>query len=114
MAQPLNGSKWKIKLVPDDESRRAGAKEADDTISFNAAKFTSETYAKQGFAAVEFQEDTRGVISATFTVEAKSDTAGTAKWSGTATSDQIRGQLVVTAKDGKVQTFNFQGEKLRN
>jgi hypothetical protein len=112
-AQPLEGTKWKIKLVPDDDSRKAGAKEIEDAISFKGNKFTSDTFAKQGFSSVEYEEDTRGVISATFKVEAKSDSAGTAKWSGTTTSDQIRGQLIVVAKDGKQTTYNFQGEKQR-
>lgn len=114
MAQPFEGTKWKIKLVPNEESRKAGAKEIDDTLSFKGGKVTSEAFAKQGFAAVEYQEDMRAIGPATFKAEAKSDSAGTAKWNATITVDQMRGELVVTAKDGKVVTYTIQGEKQRN
>lgn len=113
MAQPLEGSKWKIKLVPDDDSRKAGAKQIEDTVLFKGSKFTSEAFGKQGFAAADYDEDARGLISATFKVEVKSDSAGTAKWSGTVTSTQIKGQLIITGKDGKVTTYDFLGEKLQ-
>lgn len=112
-AQPLEGTKWKIKLVPDEDSRKAGAKDIEDVITFKGSKFTSEAQSKQGFAAVEYQEDTRGMISATFTAEPKSTANGTAKWTGAVTSDQVKGQLVVTSKDGKKTTYEFQGEKQR-
>lgn len=114
MAQPLEGTKWKIKLVPEEDSRKAGAKEMEDAITFKGAKFSSEALVKQGFAAIEFEEDTRGMLTAQFKVDAKSTTAGTAKWTGAVTGEAVKGQLIITAKDGKVTTYNFQGEKQRN
>jgi hypothetical protein len=113
-ADALDNSKWRIKLVPDDDARRAGEKEFDDVITFQALKFTSDAMAKQGFATKEYDPDVRGRgMSATFQVEVKSESNGTAKWTGSATLQSIQGQLVWTKKD-KPLTFSYTGQKVQN
>lgn len=112
-AQLFEGTRWKIKVTPDDEARKAGEKAFDDTITFKGSKFTSDALAKQGFTPTPYDEDTRGNVGpATFKADATSPTAGTAKWSGTIAVQQMTGQLVWTKKDGSTVTFTISGEKL--
>lgn len=113
-ADAIDGTKWKIKVTPDNDARRAGEKEFDDVITFKALKFTSDALAKQGFATKEYDADVRGRgLSATFQVEQKSASNDTAKWTGSATLQSIQGQLVWTKKD-KTFTFEYKGEKVQN
>lgn len=116
MAQtsPFAG-KWKIKLVPDDDARAAKQKDSDDTLTFTATTFMAEQFgAKNGFKAAPYEEDTRRMGPASFTSESKSDTAGTAKWTGTITSTVIKGTLTWTQKDGTVLNYTYTGEKAGN
>jgi hypothetical protein len=114
LAQPLEGTRWRIKLVPDEDARRAGEKETEDVLSFKGGQFSSETWAKKGFKPVEFEEDTRGLTTALFKAEAKSDTDGTAKWSGSVTSIAMKGEFVWTRKDGTELNYTLTGEKVQN
>ncbi|HVT91092.1 MAG TPA: hypothetical protein VHD56_19725 [Tepidisphaeraceae bacterium] len=111
LADPFEGKTWNIKVVPDGEARKAGEKDYNDAISFKGGKFTSKVQATQGFKPVEYSEDTTRFGPAKFTVQATSDSAGTAKWTGTVTELIVQGELIVTKKDGKTLTFSYSGER---
>ena len=40
MAQPFEGTKWKVTVTPDDQSAAAGAKEFTTVLEFKGGKFT--------------------------------------------------------------------------
>src|SRR3954453_4611154 len=102
---PFNDAKYKVKVAPDEEARRAGEKEFDDMLIFKGGKFTSETLQKKGFGASNFDDDTRRMGPAVFTAEVKSADQGTAKWHGTVTAVQIKGELKWTKKDGTEMNY---------
>lgn len=107
----FNGT-WKVTITPaDDDSSKAGGKEFKDTLTFKASQFESATLKAKGFKAHEYEEDTRSGIAATFKCEVKSDKEGTAKWSGTSTAGQIKGELEWTRADGTVGKYTFTGER---
>jgi len=110
LAAGLEG-KWKVKVEPDEEARKAGEKEFDDTLVFTANKFVSETCKKKGFAEANYDEDSRRFGPTAFTAEATSDKEGKAKWSGTVTVNEISGELVWTKKDGTEVHYMYKGSK---
>jgi hypothetical protein len=48
-ANPLDGTKWKIKLVPDKATAAKGGKEFADEWVFADGKFTSAALSREGF-----------------------------------------------------------------
>jgi hypothetical protein len=110
LGDPFEG-KWKVKVEPDEDSRKTGEKDYDDTFTFKANKFTSEACKKKGFGEVAYDEDTRRFGPATFTAESKSEKEGTAKWSGTVTVNEMTGELTITKKDGSTVHYTFKGSK---
>ena len=103
--------KWKVKVEPDEDARKTGQKEYDDTLTITATKFVSEACKKHGFGETNYEEDTRRFGPATFTAEAKSEKEGKAKWTGTVTASAITGEMVWTKKDGTELHFSYKGEK---
>src|SRR5438552_3877644 len=103
--------KWKVKVDPDEDARKAGEKEFDDTLVFTANKFVSEACKAHGFGETTYDEDTRRFGPATFTAEAKSDKEGKAKWTGTITANEITGEMTWTKKDGTELHYTYKGSK---
>jgi len=103
--------KFKVKVEPDEDARKAGEKDYDDTLTITASKFVSEACKKHGFGETTYDEDTRRFGPATFTAEAKSDKEGTAKWSGTVTVNEIQGEITWTKKDGTTLHYTYKGSK---
>jgi len=114
LADPFESTRWKIRVVPDDDARHAKAREFDDVISFKGSQFSSEYLGKLGFKAAPYEEDTRRFGPANFSAEQSSQTEGKVQWSGTVTAATINGQLKWTKKDGTELNYTFQGEKLQN
>jgi hypothetical protein len=99
--------KWTIEVTPDD-----GGKPYRDTILFKNLKLTSEKLKKEGFQECDYDVDTRGAQIGTFTALAKTKPeGGEAKWSGTATTGNLQGTLVVTTKKGGTVNYSFTGAK---
>jgi hypothetical protein len=103
--------KWKVKVEPDEDSRKAGERDFDDTLTFTANKFVSEACKKHGFGETTYDEDTRRFGPATFTAEATSDKEGKEKWTGTITASEIEGEMTWTKKDGSEVHFTYKGSK---
>ena len=110
-ADPFEGTTWHVTVTPDDDARGNGARPFEDNITFKGGKFTSDYFKAKGFDAIEFDEDSRRGPLAAFTANTKSDSNGTAKWTGTTTGSDISGDLVWTKADGTVMNFSFTGEK---
>ena len=103
--------KWKIKVEPDEDARRSGAKPFDDTLNFKANKFWSDELKKKGFAESEYETDERSFGPATFVAKPKSEKEGEVKWSGTITVHEVTGELIWTKKDGTELHYSFKGSK---
>lgn len=115
LAQPFEGTKWRVVVTPDDEARSAGEKEFKDVLVFKGLKFTSEACTPYGFGPVEYKEETApGGLAASFTAEPVSEKEGKAHWHGTITAGQMTGEMTWTKKDGTVLNYEFKGEKVQS
>lgn len=112
LADPLEGTKWKVKVVPDEQARQAGEKDFEDVLSFKGSMFSTEYFASRGFSPAIYQDDSRRFGPATFTATLKHDEHGTARWSGMVAAVSIRGELVWTRKDGTVLNYSYEGERI--
>jgi hypothetical protein len=111
-AQPFEGTKWKVKVTPDEAAKMAGEKEFDDTLIFKGGKFTATACEKYGFKPVEYKEEMApGGMTASFTAEPTSDKEGTAKWHGNKNANVLDGEMTWTKKDGTVLNYTFKGER---
>ena len=111
MAQPFEGTKWKVTVTPEDES--GGAKEFQTVIEFKGGNFTSSECAKAGFKPVEYKEEmSPGGLAASFTAESQSEKEGKAKWHGNVTAGEMRGEMTWTKKDGTVVEYTIKGERM--
>jgi hypothetical protein len=105
-ADAIEGTTWKIRATPDSDGRAL-----DDTITFKGGKFISAELAKRGFKETNYEDDTRKGGLSNFKVVQTSDKEGEARWTGTITAVDMRGELVFTKKDGSTVHYTFQGER---
>jgi hypothetical protein len=113
MAQPFEGTKWKVTVTPDDQAASAGEKEFTTILEFKGGKFSSSECVKAGYKPIEYKEEMApGGLAATFTAEPISEKEGKEKWHGNATAGEMNGELTVTKKDGTVLNFSFKGERM--
>src|SRR5436309_577530 len=103
--------KFMVKVEPDEDTRKAGEKDYEDTLTITTAKFVSEACKKHGFGETTYDEDSRRFGPATFVAEATSEKEGKAKWSGTVTVNEISGEMTWTKKDGTQLHYTFKGSK---
>jgi len=109
--QALEG-KWKIEMTPDEQGQSAGEKGFKDVLNFKVDEtFNSEELKKRGFKDGKYEPDQRPYGPAQFKATLESEKQGTTKWTGVATGQNIKGELVWTKKDGSVVTFRFEGER---
>jgi hypothetical protein len=108
----FNGT-WKVTLTPaDDDARKAGAKDIKDVFTFKGSQFESKEFKAQGFPAVQYEEDTRAGIVASFKATSKSTKGhGEATWTGTSTAGEMQGELVWKKKDGTEVKYTIKGTR---
>jgi hypothetical protein len=113
MAQPFEGTKWKVTVTPDDQAGSSGAKEFTTVLEFKGGKFTSSECAKMGFKPVEYKEEMApGGLAASFTAEPKSAKEGQSKWRGDVTAGEMRGEMTWTKPDGTELHYAIKGERM--
>jgi hypothetical protein len=107
----FNGT-WKVTVTPDEDARKAGAKEVKDVFTFKGSQFESKQFKAQGFPAVQYEEDTRAGIVASFKAASKSTKGnGEATWTGTSTAGEMQGELVLKKKDGTELKYTLKGTR---
>ena len=107
----FNGT-WKVTVTPDEDSRKAGAKEIKDVLTFKGSQFESKEFKALGFPAVQYEEDTRAGIVASFKATGKSAKGnGEATWTGTSTAGEMQGELVWKKKDGTELKYTIKGTR---
>lgn len=109
--QPLEGSRWKINLQPDADA--ANERPYAEELIFKGGQLIAvETEKRFSVTSAPYEEDTRGVVAASFTVKSTGENGASATWSGTTTGSEIRGQLQVQKRaGGESITFSFTGER---
>src|SRR5207253_3118473 len=63
----FGNTKWAMKVEPDEDARRLGARPYDDTYTFKGSKLESEALKKKGFEQTDYEENQRIGGIATFT-----------------------------------------------
>ena len=109
-SSPLDGTKWTVKVTPDEESAKKGEKAFDDTLMFKNNKVTMSACVKKGFKASEYTATQVGQTW-NFSTEQTSTLHGKSEWKAEITGDVIKGTLTVTKKDGSVLNYTFDGKK---
>ena len=103
---------WKVVVTPDEDTRKAGEKEFKDTFTFKGSQFESKACKAHGFPAVQYEEDTRAGIVASFKAVAKSTKGkGEATWTGTSTAGEMQGELVWKKADGTELKYTIKGTR---
>ena len=104
--------KWKVTVTPDEDARKAGAKEIKDVYTFKGSQFETKEFKALGFPTVQYEEDTRAGIVASFKATAKSTKGnGEATWTGTSTAGEMQGELVWKKKDGTEVKYTIKGTR---
>ena len=103
---------WEVVVSPDEDAASAGEKEYKDTFTFKGMQFKSAKASAKGFESIQYEEDTRAGIAATFKATGKSKKDETkATWTGTSTANTLSGELTWTRPDGTVLHYTFKGER---
>ncbi|HZI94388.1 MAG TPA: hypothetical protein VFE84_09105 [Patescibacteria group bacterium] len=108
----LDGTSWKVSVVPDDMAKTKGEKEYKETITFANGSVSMTEGQKVGFASSSYDVTKSGDKDWTFKSEQSSDSSGRAIWTGTVHEKHVEGKVIVTRKGGAVMTYTFKGEKL--
>ena len=106
----LDGTKAKVKVVPEQAAADKGEKEFDDTLTFADDKFTSAAFLAKGFKPASY----RGEVEqneAEFEVEQTSESDGVINWLGEIRGKKVLGRLQWRKKDGTNLSFDFEGTK---
>lgn len=109
-AQALDGTKWKVKVVPNEAVAAKGEKEFNDELIFADGKFTSTALLKKGFKPAKYNGDIEPK-EAEFEVEQVSETNGVVTWLGEIRGTNAVGRLQWRQKDGGKLAYEFSGTK---
>ena len=109
-AETMDGTKWKVKVVPDKASADKGAKEFDDEWTFANGKFTSATMLKQGFKPTKYTLETEPG-EAEFEIEQSRATNDVVVWVGDIKGTNTIGGLQWKAKDRGDYIYEFKGTR---
>ena len=115
-AATLDGTKWKVKVVPDKASAEKGAKAFDDEWTFADGKLTSAAMTRRGFGPgkvrLETEEKVEGELQeAEFQIEHFRATNDVAVWTGDIRGTNTVGGLQWKAKDRDDFIYDFTGTK---
>jgi hypothetical protein len=103
---------WKVKLTPSgDDANKPGVKEIDEELTFTQDEMSTKTLAAKGFKPAKFDEDTTVMGPATMKCTQTSNTDGKLEWMGTATGQDMTGNVVWTKKDETQIHYDIQGAK---
>ena len=106
----LDGTRFKVKVVPDKTTADKGVKAFDDELIFADGKFTSTTLLPKGFKPVKYYAESEP-NEAEFEAELKSTTNGVATWTGEIRGTNALGGLQWLQKNGTNFSYEFTGTK---
>ena len=106
----LDGTKFKVKVVPNKTAADKGAKAFDDELIFADGKFTSTALLRKGFKPVKYHAEAEP-NEAEFEAQLFNGTNTTADWSGEIRGTNTMGGLQWQQKDGTYFGYEFTGTK---
>jgi hypothetical protein len=109
-ATALDGTRWQVKLTPDEAAAKLGEKPFETTVSFAKGKVESSECVKVGFAASPYKMAAMDE-KWTFETTQTSEKNGSTQWKGTVTGDTVKGTMTWTKADGTLVHYTFEGKK---
>ena len=107
-ARDAFAGQWDAVVAPGEDAAQAKEKEFKDVLTFKGDQFMSKAMEKHGFKSTKYEENQQYGLAATFKAEAKSEKNGTVTWTGQASANQMKGELVWKKPDGTELHFTFQ------
>ena len=109
-AERMDGTKWKVKVIPDKESADKGAKAFDDEFIFADGQFTSKAMQAHGFKTGPYRYETEG-DEVEWSAGKQNSTADMAGWSGRVGNNTTTGSFHWQKKDGTSLFYKFTATK---
>ena len=110
MGGALDGTKWTVKVTPDDAAMKKGEKVFDDVLVMDGGYVTMSECVKWGFKASKYATAKSGE-GWSFQTEQTSDKEGKSTWTADVMGDAVKGKMVWTKSDGTVLNYMFEGKK---
>jgi|SRR5579862_3384742 len=106
----MDGTKWKVKVAPDEESAKKGMKGFDDEFIFVEGRFTSTAMLVHGFKPGSYRYETEDA-DVEWSADKQNDAMDIAGWSGRVDGKTTSGNFHWQKKDGTSLFFKFTGTK---
>jgi hypothetical protein len=106
----LDGTKLKVRVVPNQAAADKGARPFDDELVFADGKLTSTTLLPQGFKPAKYHAETEP-HEAEFEAELVSATNNVVTWTGEIRGTNTMGGVQWLQKDGTYFGYEFTGTK---
>ena len=109
-AERMDGTKWKVKVTPDEESAKKGAKAFDDELIFAEGRFTSTAMLAHGFKPGPYRYETEDA-DIEWAADKQNDARDMVGWGGRVDAKTTSGNFHWQKKDGTSLFFKFTGTK---
>ena len=109
-AERMDGTKWKVKVTPDEESAKKGAKGFDDEFIFVEGRFTSAAMLVHGFKPGPYRYETEDA-DVEWSADKQNDAKDMVGWGGRVDGKTTSGNFHWQKKDGTSFFFKFNGTK---
>ena len=106
----MDGTKWKVKVTPDEESAKKGTKGFDDEFIFAEGRFTSTAMLVHGFKPGPYRYETEDA-DVEWSADKQNDAMDIAGWGGRVAGRTTSGNFHWQKKDGPSLFFKFTGTK---
>lgn len=107
---PLEGTKWTVKVTPDESAAKAGEEPFEDTLVFDAGKVSMTVCMKYGFTASTYTA-AKTEKSWSFKTNQTSEKEGKSAWTAEIMGDEIHGKMKWTKTNGTIVNYMFAGKK---
>ena len=109
----LDGSKWRVAVVPAKEAAAKGEKPFVDQLIFEDGKVTSTACQKYGYTASAYSVEAKPAL-VNWKTEQTSTKQGMGKtqWSGSVQINRIEGKMIWHKADGTDLEYSFSGERM--
>jgi hypothetical protein len=109
-AERMDGTKWKVKVTPDKDSVKKGARAFDDEFVFVKGQFTSTALAAHGFKPGPYRFETEDA-EIEWSADKESSNGDMAGWGGRVDGKATTGNFHWQKKDGTSLFYKFTGTK---
>jgi len=109
-AERMDGTKWKVKVTPDEESAKKGAKGFEDELIFAEGRFTSTAMLTHGFKPGPYRYETEDA-DVEWAADKQNDAMDMVGWGGRVNGKTTSGSFHWQKKDGTSLFFKFSGTK---